>query len=95
MIADAIAMGFEPPELTRPKREPFKVWPECWDAVVLFLTIQTQWRDAGGLDYGVAFKVMDKMHPGVDGPEFMARLGDLQAIEFRIVELRNERAREG
>jgi hypothetical protein len=38
--------------------QPFKVWPENWEAVVMFLRLLTQWR-AGprgliGLDYRAA-----------------------------------------
>jgi hypothetical protein len=38
-----------------PKEEHFEVWPENWEAVQAFLTVQTQWAaDFGGrsgLDY--------------------------------------------
>lgn len=84
-------MGLEPPEPSRCS-ESFKVWPECWDVVRLFLAIQTQWRTRGeriiGLDYGAVLLVADRMLPGCDS---MALLADLQIMEDRLLELLNEK----
>jgi hypothetical protein len=50
---DAKAFGVV---VEQPEPEHFEVWPENWDAVLMFTRLQTQWRaSAGGvigLDYG-------------------------------------------
>ena len=40
----------------RAQVSPFAVWPENWDAVVLFEALATQWRlDAMGREYGLDY----------------------------------------
>lgn len=45
---------------------PTEVWPESTEAFYLFSFMRTQWRTAmngpTGLDYGVLFRKMDRMH---------------------------------
>jgi hypothetical protein len=86
-------MGMEPPAEWF-KDEPLKIWPECWDVLLLFLKVQTQWRTGPsgvvGLDYGVVLAVADRMQASGDS---IALLEDLQVMELRARELINEQAR--
>jgi hypothetical protein len=59
----ADAEGFGIPVDAKPSEE-CVVWEENWDAVTIFLLVDTQWRVAGmgvymGLDYGVVFNMME------------------------------------
>jgi len=55
--------GFEAADLD--EGEPVEIWPDNEQAFNLFSRLTTQWRaGAGGLyglDYGVAFSMMDRM----------------------------------
>ena len=86
-------MGMEPPAEWL-EDGPLKVWPECWDVVLLFLRVQTQWRTGAsgvvGLDYGVVLAIADRLHPSGDS---IALLEDLQVMEIRAAELINEKTR--
>ena len=89
IIDDAAVLGitFE----DEPVSDDFEVNPENWEAVMMFLRVQTQFRtDNGyvvGLDYNVLFKVMEleKIKNPLDVLE------DVQIIEARIIELLSER----
>lgn len=77
---EAEALGvILPADVRRPKV--FKVWPENWGAVCLFLEMLTQWRMGPrgpvGLDYGVArwlFELNEVRDP-------RAMLADLRLME--------------
>lgn len=90
---DAEAYGVILPEkLTAPVD--YEVFPENWDAVLLFLRCQTQWRAGAegsvlGLDYGPVFQMMalyavESQRDVMDG---------VQVIEAKAAELINEQAR--
>lgn len=75
-----------PEEVTGPTV--FKVWPENWEAVLMFLRLQTQWRQGGrgpaGLDLNVAAWLFSLYQ--VRDPRQM--LEDLQIMEAAyLVEL--------
>lgn len=61
------------------------MWPENWDAIVMWSRVQTQWRtgSAGviGLDYSV-LPWLFKMY-GVEDPRTL--LEDLQVIEGAVL----------
>ncbi|QDP47271.1 MAG: hypothetical protein Unbinned4294contig1002_43 [Prokaryotic dsDNA virus sp.] len=81
--------GLEMPDKKRVSD--FEVVPSAWPAVLLFLTLQTQWRvgSAGivGLDYNAVRWVFELYE--VAEPRKM--LDDLQIIEATVVETLNER----
>ena len=62
------------------------MWPENWDAVVMFNRLQTQWRTGPrgpvGLDYGAAQWLFSLC--GVAKP--LALLEDLQIMEHAYLE---------
>lgn len=95
MMDDAVALGIECPEVAAP---PFyDVWPENAPAVELFLAIQTQWRSSAsggvlGLDYGVAFSVMDLK--GIKRGDRLDTLAGLQIMEGRAIEIINSKGRD-
>lgn len=75
-----------PEEVTGPTV--FKVWPENWEAVLMFLRLQTQWRHGSrgpaGLDLSVAAWLFSLYQ--VQSPRQM--LEDLQIMEAAyLVEL--------
>lgn len=79
-----------PEDVAGPELE---VWPDCWPAVGLFLRLATQWRFgfAGptGLDYGPAFRLMDRM--GLDGDEWDDLFEDLRVLEGAALDMLNEK----
>ena len=85
-----IAIPSEWMEQPKDVPRPFPVWPENWEAVVMFSRLQTQWRTGPrglvGLDYGIAqwlFSLYSVTNP-------LALLEDLQIMESAVLlELRN------
>lgn len=65
----------------------FYLLKEHWDAWELYSRMRTQWRGAGmgviGLDYTVAFQIMDRL--GVSTDDQLERLDQLQLIENGIL----------
>lgn len=66
----------------------YEVWPECWEAVQMFLRCQTQWRIGGmggavGLDYG-AVAWLFRLHEVKDQ---RALLEDLQVMEAAVLDV--------
>ena len=66
------------------------MWPENWDAFQVFMIMRSQWRigmnGRTGLDYGVAFRLMDEMH--LD--DKMDVLDRLRVMEFAALDQMNE-----
>lgn len=91
LIADAEAFGMTLPDSIH-ERTTFAVWPECWDVVMLFLRICTQWRTGPsgvvGLDYGVALQVAEMS--GIT--DRLSLLDDLQVMEYHARGLINKQA---
>lgn len=59
----------------------FEVWPENWEAIEMWLRMQTQWRTSAGGAVGLDYSVLAwlfKMYP-VEDPR--ALLEDLQIME--------------
>jgi hypothetical protein len=77
---DAEAMGIPAPEPLA-SGDLFEVWPENWEAVLMWCRVQTQWRTSAGgvigLDYS-AVAWLFKMY-AVEDPR--ALLEDLQVME--------------
>jgi len=81
------------PELPAAPDEDFKVWPDNWSIVEMFLRLQTQWRTAMnglvGLDYAAAewlFRLYE-----VDDPRSL--LEGLQVMEAAAISKMNERSK--
>ena len=76
---DAAVLGIVVEE--GPASDEFEVWPENWDAVLMWCRVQTQWRTSAGgvigLDYS-ALAWLFKMY-AVEDPR--ALLEDLQVME--------------
>lgn len=72
--------------MPKAKKDIYEVIPEAWDAVEVFLFVQTQWRvDSGcivGLDYNAVKWVFDLLE--VKKP--VELLADLRVIEAKVVE---------
>ena len=64
----------------------FEVWPENWVAFQIMRILRTQWRVGSsgytGLDYGVAFRVMDEMHV----EDVMDTLDRIRVMEFAALD---------
>ena len=83
-------MGFELPDLPLPVAAEFKVHPDNWSTVEMFLRLQTQWRSTMngviGLDYSAAqwlfrlYEVQDER----------ALLEDLQTMEVAAMQAINK-----
>jgi hypothetical protein len=83
-------MGFELPDLPLPVAAEFKVHPDNWSTVEMFLRLQTQWRSTMngviGLDYSAAqwlfrlYEVQDQR----------ALLEDLQTMEVAAMQAINK-----
>ena len=93
LIEDAEAYGLElEPEMLA--GADFGVWEENWDAVMLFLQCQTQWRPGPrypiGMDYSAVLDVATLYVP--DSAERQRVFEEVQIIERRILELFKEKA---
>jgi hypothetical protein len=83
-------MGFKLPDLPLPVAAEFKVHPDNWSTVEMFLRLQTQWRSTMngviGLDYSAAqwlfrlYEVQDER----------ALLEDLQTMEVAAMQAINK-----
>jgi hypothetical protein len=67
----------------------FEVWPENWDAAMLFASIANQWRVgmAGpiALDYGVLFARMDRLR--VPDDEYEQLFSDVRELEAAALQV--------
>ena len=70
-----------------------EIWPEHWDAYVLFAYMRTQWRAGGmgviGLDYGPLHRKMDRMN--LDQVQYDELEADIQIMEFAALDVMNSR----
>lgn len=68
-----------------------EIWPEHWDAYVLFAYMRTQWRAGGmgviGLDYGTLHRKMDRM--GLGPQQYDELEADIQIMEIAALNLMN------
>jgi hypothetical protein len=73
-----------------------EVWPENWQALLLFIRVGTQWRvgmaGATGLDYNVLFRLMDV--EGLAGEDWSKVFADIQVMEAQAIETMRERSEE-
>lgn len=66
--------------------EPFKVFPENWDAVQMFLRLETQWRTGPRGLIGLDYRVMEwllSLYPAADA---RALLDDVQVMESAVLD---------
>lgn len=90
--AEALAaLGLMPEDFA--DDETVEVWPDAWEAFLLFQRVATQWRagavGAIGLDYNVLFRLMDRQ--GLDGDDWDDMLDDIQTMEHAaLVAMRAE-----
>ena len=86
---DAAAFGVALPE--EPQSQDFEVWQENWEAVVVFMRCQTQWRTTMsgllGLDYTAVAWVL-KLYEIEDQ---RSMLEDLQVMEAAAMQALNNR----
>ncbi len=86
---DAAAFGVALPE--EPQSQDFEVWQENWEAVVVFMRCQTQWRTTMsgllGLDYTAVAWVL-KLYEVEDQ---RSMLEDLQVMEAAAMQALNNR----
>ncbi|UGA37804.1 DUF1799 domain-containing protein [Chromobacterium haemolyticum] len=68
------------------------VWPDNWQAVILFTRLRTQWRvgfgGAVGLDYNVLYRMMDRLQLKQEEVELME--SDIQVMEAESLEAMRE-----
>lgn len=73
---------------------PTEIWPENWQAFLLFHGLQTQWRtcDAGliGLDYNVLYKKLDRLDLSREEADRLE--GDVCVMEFEALATLQEAA---
>ena len=55
---DAAAFGLKPQRQAAPEEEHFEVWEENWDALMMFLRMQTQWTVTMGGYVGLKYEVL-------------------------------------
>ena len=68
------------------------VWPENWEVLALFVSLQTQWHVAIGmggggrigLRYEAAYPLLDRAADG-DKAEWSRLFSDLQAMEHAVL----------
>jgi hypothetical protein len=76
---DAAAFGLDLPE--QASSDDFEVWPENWDAVLMFLRISTQWRTSMGGPIGLDYGALEWLFRLYEVTEPRSLLEDLQVME--------------
>lgn len=64
-----------------PASDEFEVWPENWDAVVMWTRIQTQWRVGAGGAIGLDYSVLAWLFRMYEVEDPRSLLEDLQVME--------------
>ncbi|MDR2297845.1 MAG: DUF1799 domain-containing protein [Comamonas sp.] len=84
-----MAEGFVPEDYWE---EPVVVWPENWEVLALFVSLQTQWAIALGmgsggrigLRYEAVYPMLDRVSGG-DKQEWDRLFTDMQAMEHAVL----------
>lgn len=84
-----MAEGFAPEDYWE---DPVEVWPENWETLMLFVSLQTQWSVAIGmggggrigLRYEAVYPLLDRL-AGDDKTEWGRLFADLQAMEHAVL----------
>ena len=76
---DAAAFGLDLPE--QASSGDFEVWPENWNAVLMFLRISTQWRTSMGGPIGLDYGALEWLFRLYEVTEPRSLLEDLQVME--------------
>lgn len=71
------------------------VWPDNWQAVILFTRLRTQWRvgfgGAVGLDYNVLYRMMGRLYSEPEAVELIE--SDIQVMELEALRTMSEVSR--
>lgn len=74
------------------KPEHFEVWPENWDAIDMWLRVQTQWRTSTGGAIGLDYSVLAWFFKMYAVEDQRALLEDLQIMEGAALAVMNREA---
>lgn len=93
-LAQEVKAEVEAEAEAEPKRDDFEVYEDCWESVLFFLKVQTQWLYVGmggraGLD-STAVEATMRM-TGVKRAAQAALLADLQVMEREVLKADGER----
>ncbi|MPW17873.1 hypothetical protein GCT13_13235 [Paraburkholderia sp. CNPSo 3157] len=76
------------------RKDEVEIWPENYDAVLLFCRLGTQWRTGvggpTGLDYCVVLAMIDRL--GLDADEADDMFEDVRHLEMAALEVMRESA---
>lgn len=95
-IEAALAQEVEEETEAAPERFDFEVYEDCWEGVLLFLKVQTQWSYRGmegqrsGLNYAAVESTMRMA--GVKRVRQAGLLDDMQVMERAVLDADAERA---
>lgn len=72
--------------------DPIEVWPENWDALMLFVSLQTQWNYISGmgggartgLQYISVYPLLDKIAEG-DQVEWARLFAEIRSMEHTVL----------
>lgn len=73
-----------------PPSDDFEVWPENWDAVVMWSRIQTQWRTSAGGVIGLDYSALAWLFKMYEVEDPRALLEDLQIMEGAALTVMNQ-----
>lgn len=78
-------------EITRAEPEEFGVWPENWEAVQMFLTLQTQWRcnETNGAYCGLRYTAVESVLRLHRVRDRKAVFTAIQTLEYAALEVLN------
>ncbi|WP_219209218.1 DUF1799 domain-containing protein [Variovorax boronicumulans] len=84
------SFGFRPEDYAH---EVVHYWPDCRQAVDLFITVGTQWRTGfngpTGLDYTAIYPLLDRLR--LSAEEWDALLTDIRVMEEEALEAMHEK----
>ena len=77
--------------MPKAEKDIYEVIPEAWEAVEMFLHVQTQWRADSGVVMGLDYNAVKWMFDLLEVKKPLELLGDLQVIEAKVVETISKR----
>ncbi len=91
-LKQAEELGIDPAVLPQyeDRRSDFDLWPEHWQAVEMFLAVQTQWRSSGAGVIGLDYKVILDLCVVYQVIDVKRLMQDIQVMEIHARSLINK-----
>lgn len=68
-----------------------EVWPDCWDAILVFDAMTTQWRTGFNGLVGLDYTALPVVHESLGIPRTPDLFADVRTMEMAVIEMMGER----